>query len=327
MISTEEFAELSLDEQIRRLQQLGEVALNEFKIQPELIERLIHAENTTFKITAPQGRFNLRISRPGYQSTSNIQSEILFLKALRDAGFRVPMPWQDRLVPASHENVPESRNCVLFGWLQGEFSGGVMTIDRAHKIGQVMARLHEFSREWTLPHGFDRQHLHKWAFEPRQRHPMDEPTPLAFEEDRLLMIEVDAEARTLLASLQTDPDWYGLIHSDLHLGNVLFEGDELNIIDFDDTGFGFWHYDFAAALAYPVGSDDFSSLQEAMLDGYLQIRSLPPQTSRLMSPFLQLRLNTICKWVVSRADNPHFRETGADFVHRLCTRIRKLRSQ
>lgn len=326
MTSSDQFSSLTQEDQIARLQKLGEAALAEFGVDPSSIEPLVHAENTTFKVTSPQGVFNLRISRPGYQSTSNIRSEILFLSALRLAGFRVPKPWQERLVTASDPLVPEPRDVVLLGWMDGEFARGQLTVERAQRIGRFMARMHEFSISWELPEGFDRQSLHAWAFNPRVPMPFDEPTPLAFEEDRLLLIEEDHATRGLLASLPREADWFGLIHSDLHLGNVLFEGDELNVIDFDDTGFGFWLYDFAAALCYSVGAENYLELQEAMQCGYAQIRELPPQTRELLSPFLRLRAAGIANWVLGRPDNPWFRENGAGFVHKLCDRIRAVRA-
>ncbi len=90
MVTVEDFNALTQTEQVERLQTLGEVALAEFGVVPERIEPLVHAENTTYHVLSEAGEFNLRISRPGYQSSANIDSEIAFLSALRAEGFRVP---------------------------------------------------------------------------------------------------------------------------------------------------------------------------------------------------------------------------------------------
>ena len=43
-------------------------------------------------------------------------------------------------------------------------------------------------------------------------------------------------------------DRYGLVHGDMLPENLFYDGSELRLIDWDDTGFG-WHlYDFATAL-------------------------------------------------------------------------------
>jgi Ser/Thr protein kinase RdoA (MazF antagonist) len=326
VISLEEFHALDQERQIAALRLLGEEALREFGVLAERIEPLVHAENTTFKVTSQAGQFNLRISRPGYQSNSNVRSEIMFLSALRQAGFRVPAPWRDLVVTASHPGVPEARDCVLLGWMDGEFSKGALTLERAANVGALMAALHEFSLTWPLPDGFDRQRLHEWALTPREEMAIDSSSPMASEEDRALLVVVEREARTLLVGLPRTPEWYGLIHADLHIGNLLFEDGAINVIDFDDAGFGFWLYDLSAALAYAVKAPEFEQIQEALFQGYETVRSLPLQTRELINPFLQLRLAGIAGWVLGRADNPEFRENGKEFVNVLCERIRKLRA-
>ena len=44
------------------------------------------------------------------------------------------------------------------------------------------------------------------------------------------------------------PNVFGLIHADAHLDNVLFDGQQARLIDFDDCGFGYRIYDVAVAL-------------------------------------------------------------------------------
>ena len=53
-----------------------------------------------------------------------------------------------------------------------------------------------------------------------------------------------------LGRLPRDPLWFGMIHADLHHGNLLADGERLTVIDFDDCAFG-WHlYDLAVALVH-----------------------------------------------------------------------------
>lgn len=315
------FNDLSQAEQIARIERLGRVALADFGVAPTEIAPLTHAENTTFRVDAEEGRFCLRVSRPGYQSNANIRSEIAFLAALRGADFRVPDPYQARVVTAAHPDVPEPRDCVLLGWQEGEFASGPLAPARARGLGRLTASLHEFSLRWSPPPGFDRQTLHAWAFHPPKPLPIDVPSAID-EDDRLLLVEVTAMARGLLNELPRDAANYGLIHADLHRANVLYEGDLPSAIDFDDLGWGFWLYDFAAALAYEVRQEGFAQVRQAMLEGYASIRPLPPRTEELLSRFIQLRLAGICTWVVSRQDNPDLREQGPSIVSRLCKAIR-----
>jgi Ser/Thr protein kinase RdoA (MazF antagonist) len=325
-ISTPEFNALTQDEQVARLERLGRVALKEFGVAPTAISPLVHAENTTFRIESPEGEFSLRISRPGYQSTANVASEIAFLAALRAEGFRVPDPWQARLVTAEVAEVPEGRDCVLFRWMNGEFRrrDPRMNPEEARLVGRTMGQLHEFAYQWTPPAGFDRQQTHAWAYGPRQPMPIDVPNPLVSEEDRALLLQVDRMARKLLNELSKSPANFGLIHADLHVGNLLFENGQLNVIDFDDTGWAFWMYDFAAALAYEVARDEYETIRDAMFAGYAEVRPLPPGAEALIAPFIQLRYAGVANWVMERSDNPSLREVGPDWIADFCRSIRKV---
>lgn len=325
MISVEEFNALIQEEQIARIQKLGEAALAEFGVTPDRIEPLVHGENTTFHVFSEIGEFNLRISRPGYQSSANIDSEIAFLSALRAAGFRVPDPYRARRVPAQVEEVPEARDCVLFRWMNGEFRQDAISAREAHLVGQTMARLQNFAQTWTPPSGFTRQQIQDSAFQPRPRYVFDEPIPGVLEEDRQLLLEIDATARALLPRLPKTPDSFGLIHADLHVGNLLFEDGQLNVIDFDDTGYAFLLHDFASALAYQVAKPNYIEVRDALTQGYEEFRTLPPGFDELLNPFLRMRLAGISKWLLERTDNPKFRTIAPEWTHSLMESARMLR--
>jgi Ser/Thr protein kinase RdoA (MazF antagonist) len=322
MISSNEFAALSHEEQIARIEQLGRNALREFGVEPDSITPLVHAENTTYRVDSNRGTFCLRVCRPGYQSDANVLSEIEFMAALRHSGLGAPEPYGERVVKAVAPEVPEARNCVLLGWQSGEFRREGYAPEDALKLGRLMAKMHEFSTGWNPPAGFDRQQLHDWAFRPRQPMPFDEPTPMASDENRALLLEVDRETRKLLAEIPRDSANFGLIHADMHYGNVLFDFDRINLIDFDDTGWGFWLYDMAAALAYAVSEPRYEEVRDALLAGYEEVRPLPPQTRERLAPFIRLRLAGIAKWMMDRSDNPRLRERGPWWIEQMCAGIR-----
>ena len=303
---------------------LGEKALKAFEVVPSEIRSLVHFENTTFYVDSDKGEFNLRISRPGPQSIGTLNSEILLLSALRGAGFRVPAPYQDRLVTIGIEEVPQERHVALLGWMHGEFRKQSLTPQMASDIGVLMAKLHEFTSRWRPPLGFTRNQLHSWIDEPRTGHPIEAPIDGLSEEDRSYLRRADIDARNLLRILPRTPESFGLIHADLHLGNLLFEGDEINVIDFDDCGFGFFLYDFASALGFRVNEPDFPAARQAMLEGYCSVRPLPPDTENLLDAFIKVRLNGVAHWVLERIDNPALREVGPEWATRFCAGMRKL---
>jgi hypothetical protein len=65
---------------------------------------------------------------------------------------------------------------------------------------------------------------------------------------------------------------YGLIHADLVRENVLVDGQELRMIDFDDGGWGFRMFDVATALFKNRHESGYDTLKTALLCGL----SFPP---------------------------------------------------
>lgn len=319
-----EFEALGQDEQIRRIGLLARRAAGQVGLDVHSMTPLVHAENTTFCIETNMGKYCARVSRPGYQSTANIRSEIAFLAELREAGLPVPRPFRSAVVTTEVPEVPQPRDCVFLAWQEGEFSKGELAPERAYRVGHLMARFHLFSEKWSPPANFTRQRLHAWALDDIPWRELAEGSPMVSRENLELLRRIDDESRPLLKSLELSCASYGLIHADLHQSNVLFDGNETHAIDFDDLGWGFWIFDFAAALAYQVGGSAYEDVREQMLAGYEELRFLPPRTRELLSAFTRMRLMQVCIWVMSRRDNPKIREMGHCWVEEMCRKIRLL---
>ena len=62
---------------------------------------------------------------------------------------------------------------------------------------------------------------------------------------------------------------FGLIHADLHFYNVINNNGVNQIIDFDDSGYGFYMYDMGCALV--TYSRNLTKLEGAWVRGYKKI--------------------------------------------------------
>ena len=110
-------------------------------------------------------------------------------------------------------------------------------------------------------------------------------------------------ARTALRAYGENPDNFSLIHADLTPENIIFDGGDLAIIDFDDAAYG-WHvYDLASVLIECRNSLDFEALRAALLQGYRQYRSLAMRDIEMLPTFLLIRGMAIIGWYLQRPEH------------------------
>ena len=158
------FEDLTRGGQIRRMRRLAEVALTAYDLGEVRLTPLQQFFNTTFRIDtcSPAGkreRYVIRIHRPGSQDKVTIQSEMLWLLALRhEAGLVVPEPVPTRdgalVTTASVASVPEPRDCVVFRWVDGRFLRASLGVKELERVGGFLAKLHRHSERYVVPEGF-----------------------------------------------------------------------------------------------------------------------------------------------------------------------------
>ena len=92
------------------------------------------------------------------------------------------------------------------------------------------------------------------------------------------------------------------------------EGDRLGVIDFDDCGFGWFLYDFAAAVSFFEHDPAVDALAEAWADGYASVAPLPAEDRAALPVFVMLRRMLLTAWIASHPETPAARAVGADYV-------------
>lgn len=266
-------------------------------------------ENRVYRVRTGEGDFALRLKRPGYRSEEELLSELQWLDAMDRAGLHVPLPRQS-LSGKLLERV-EGRYADLIGWMHGTPLGkgqGLLELDDPllvfRRLGRVLAQLHESCDAWEYPPGFVRC---SWDVDGLLG---DNPVwgrfwenPTLDPETRALLGRFRDHARQALEQCADELD-YGLIHADPLRENVLVDGGEIKLLDFDDGGFGFRLFDIATALLRNMDEPDYLTLKAALLKGYREVRWLD---DRLLDLFLALRAVTYVGWIATR-----MREAGAD---------------
>lgn len=295
---------------VERLRQGALGLAPKWGLGPETDVRLLTlSENATFLARDPAAAAPviLRVHRPDYHTNEEIESELAWIEALRAEG-AVDTPEPLRLAEGGHiaafQDGDQTRHVVGFEFMSGsepDESGDL--VPGFEMLGAISARLHGHVRRWSVPQGFARK---TWNWETAfGEAPLwgDWRAALGLTADgRAVLERVALALRDRLAAYGTGPDRFGLVHADLRLANLLVEGDRLGVIDFDDCGFSWFVYDFAAAISFLETEAYIPDLQAAWLKGYRSVAPLGAEHEAMIPTFTMFRRLLLTAWIASHAE-------------------------
>jgi Ser/Thr protein kinase RdoA (MazF antagonist) len=301
-------------------------ALKSFPIEPEPPELVALSENVTFRVTdrGDGAAYVLRLHRPGYHTLEELNSERIWTRALAEAGVDVPIPISTRgggdYVAVPIPALGQERHAGMARWTDGEVLADLLERNDEpaaperyfEQLGAIEAAMHNQSSVWRPPIGFVRHRVDRdglmgdapfWG--PFWDHPVFSAP------ERRLVIETRDRIRGAMDRLGRDPSIFGMIHADLHDGNLLVGKGRLTVIDFDDCGFG-WHlYDIAVALYHQQSSPRFEALQGAFVRGYRTHREIGEAALAMIPMFLLVRGLAVIGWLLQRPEIDVSRTIGA----------------
>ena len=120
--------------------------------------------------------------------------------------------------------------------------------------------------------------------------------------EQALLARARGALHAALARLSCGPEDFGMIHADLHPGNLLVDDGALSVIDFDDAAFGWYLYDLAVALNHHQAAANFGDLKAALLAGYRSRRPLSAEAEARLDMFLLVRRLAIIGWLHQRPE-------------------------
>ena len=303
------------------IEALARRALASWGLQGAELTLVAQRENSVYRVT-PAGRaaLALRLHRPGLRSDAELRSELQWMEALARGGLTLPRP-----IPTEAGSLCtriDGTVVDLLTWLEGAPMGkdGRLSplpdpLAAYRALGQAMAELHDISDGWTPPSGFSRP---SWNLDGLLG---DKPlwgrfwnNPQLREAEAGLLQRARSAALTRLTAATPTLD-FGLIHADLVPENVLFLGHRPQLIDFDDSGFGFRLFDLATVLNRALRDDDYAPRRDAMLSGYQSRRAIDLTDLPL---FQALRAFTYVGWIVPRTDEPGAEARCKRFIALAC---------
>ncbi|MEW6255211.1 MAG: phosphotransferase [Pseudomonadota bacterium] len=293
-------------------------AMPRWGLSPEAcLERLSLSENIAFRARDGVRDLVLRVHRPGYHAPDEIASELAWLRAL-DGELPVPRPVATRDGDGVLPLIFGARayQAVAFDFLPGrEPQADANLPGWFGQLGHLTARLHLHARAWRRPDGFRRK---AWTFDTMiGRAPLwgDWRQGLGLDAQGANVIaRAAAQLERDLAGIGQGADVFGLIHGDLRLANLLVEGPRLSLIDFDDCGFSWFLYDFAAAVSFMEHAPVVPELAAAWCEGYRRVTALSDAQAACLPLFVTLRRILLTAWLASRADSDTARAFGPDYT-------------
>ena len=288
-----------------------------FGLEPTSIRVLSHSENVVCDLSMPDGaHLVMRLHRPGYNTLEQLRSEVEWVESLGRAG--VPVPHAIPAIDGRHYAAVDvdgiETHVGVVEWVpghpvrhalhrEGETVPVSEMVDHYRRLGEIAGAIGVHNNSWIRPPGFDRR---RWDAESFVG---DEPLWGRFwevealsDEQRSVLGAARVALRDELGALSTDPDRFGLIHADLHLGNVMADGEQLTVIDFDDAGFGWAPYELAVALHEVIDEPWFDLAREALVAGYRTHARLTDEDEGLIDTFLVVRCLMLVGWLDARPE-------------------------
>jgi homoserine kinase type II len=276
--------------------------------------------NTNVRVETTEGPRFLRINEG--KTADDVAREAAIVAFVAARG--VPTPAPARAGEGQPFAMWQGQFVSLFPWSVGRtLVRSEMTSGHARQAGRALAHLHRVGADF-----------------PDRRAGRYEPDEI---DRRLARVEAlaatDVELAAAAAVLRPELEALGherradlpegLIHGDLFIDNVLYDGAKLvSLLDFEQASWGYLAYDLAVTLlAFAFGHDDFRpEVVRAVLEGYAAER--PPTETERAAFGAELRF-AACRFAVTRITDVYSKRTagaapGKDF-RRYLLRLRRVK--
>lgn len=315
------------DELLARLEDMANSSLIFWDLPADAKARLINvSENATYLVegTASSGgayRSILRLHRENYHTERAIECELAWMQALNEANCVVT---PDIIVGRDGRAVQKApatgklneRFMVMFEFVEGEQPDESQDLAGPfEELGEMAAKTHHHSIAWQKPEPFERLTWDLEAiFGPEATWGDWRKGPNLTPKDKATLEAVEATVRNRLTAFGCGKERYGLIHADMRLANLLIDKGSPRLIDFDDCGFGWFQYDFAAGISFIEDDPQIPAMRAAWVRGYRKHRDMSAEEEREIDSFVMLRRMALLAWIGSHSDVPEAVALAPDFA-------------
>lgn len=286
------------------------------------IKLLNLSENATFLISDQENARDiiLRVQRPGYSDPTEIKSELAWVAAL-SAEHIIDTAEPIKSINGNYLEILTSKSglqryAVAFSRVYGHEPVADDDLPKwFEKIGEIAAKMHIHSKSWKKPKWFKRK---LWDYSGMMG-------PVAYwgswdvakgltDDDKTIISQTLKNVKEKVEHWGYSSEVFGLVHSDLRTANLIVNDETLYVIDFDDTGFSWYLYDFASSLSFLEDLPEASQLMQSWIKGYEKVKKLSTEAIAMLPVFAILRRILLTAWIASHSEIPFAKEKNITFA-------------
>jgi len=269
---------------LKQTKQAALYALQNYDVDWNSIHFIQVSEHVIFRIQSSAGESYLLRIHTWNKSYAEVISELEWLVHLRRKGLVVPDGIQNQngeFITVVTMDEKAKYYATLMRWIEGDrLDKKVLTEDHVHAMGKLMADLHEASVDFVPSNTFSRTTWGSDSFNRDWLHLQQHHNHFIKKEAFKLYTEASAKVADQLQTFTPQAQSYGIIHADLHNGNIVFCDDQPYAIDFGRCGFGYHIYDIAQAV---MGLRPHQ--RKLFIHGYEQVRQLSENAISMLESF------------------------------------------
>lgn len=173
---------------------------------------------------------------------------------------------------------------TLLSWIDGEPFNQINESAQQHafQVGELVAQLHEQALKFSYKDRLIRPTYNAERVR-NAVHSLEEGIAMGLLTDKMYreLLRGAACICDIMDKENLRDGWYGLIHSDLGLGNIIIHDGIVSPIDFTLCGFGPFLFDIGGLM----GTFDHPHLRKAAIDGYSRHRPMNQKDYRTIEAF------------------------------------------
>ncbi|MFJ7728850.1 phosphotransferase enzyme family protein [Neobacillus sp. NPDC097160] len=261
------------------------------------VKKLGDFENYVFEVYHGGKPMVLRITHSSHRNKAEIEAELDWMNYLHQNYVNCPNVYKS-LSGQLIECTMASDGSFFYACLYSKVKGGPVKLNSEQfnaqlfqAWGKEIGKIHAVTKDYQPKNGKKlRPFWHEEELLEVEKYFPYEPE----------IIQHTGELMKELMELPQNRDNFGLIHSDIHSGNFFYDGEFVNVFDFDDCSYHWFASDIAIPLYYSIfyGFDSASEDEKAEFGqhflthfrmGYEEYNSLPENWQEHLPLFLKLR--------------------------------------